>query len=259
MQPIIQVQNISKHFYIDTGLQSDTLKEALTKIIRSPIKSIFTKLEPKKVWSLQNISFNVMAGECVGVIGPNGSGKTTLLKLLSRILEPTSGDIEIYGKVSSLLEIGTGFHQDLTGRENIYLNGAILGMSKREIDSKFEVIVRFSEITNFLDMPVKHYSSGMYIRLAFSVAAHLESEILLLDEVFSVGDIGFQHKCEAKMRELIGNGRTVLIVSHSEKILRQFCQRVILLKDGSISAIGPTEEMLRAYRAFCGLKDIDLH
>lgn len=199
------------------------------------------------LWALRNLSFEVPPGEVLGVIGRNGAGKSTLLKVLSRITEPTEGRVELFGRVGSLLEVGTGFHPELTGRENIYLNGAILGMLKREIDSQFDRIVAFAEIERFLDTPVKRYSSGMFTKLAFSVAAHLDPEILLVDEILSVGDAAFQKKCLGKMREVAGGGRTVLFVSHNSAAIEALCDRCIWLRDGRLEADGEPVDLLRRY------------
>lgn len=198
-------------------------------------------------WALRDVSFEVREGEVVGVIGRNGAGKSTLLKILSRITEPTEGWAEIRGRVGSLLEVGTGFHPELTGRENIYMNGAILGMRKVEIDRKFDEIVEFSEIAKFIDTPVKHYSSGMYVRLAFAVAAHMEASILLIDEVLSVGDAEFQRKCLGKMGEVAGSGRTILFVSHSMPTVARLCSRVLLLDQGRLVEDGPSAQVLHTY------------
>jgi lipopolysaccharide transport system ATP-binding protein len=199
-------------------------------------------------WALKDVSFEVGQGEVVGIIGRNGAGKSTLLKILSRIVEPTAGTARLRGRLASLLEVGTGFHPELTGRENIYLNGVILGMRKAEIDRKFDEIVAFSEIEKFLDTPVKRYSSGMYIRLAFAVAAHLEPEVLIVDEVLSVGDFAFQKKCLGKMHDVAaGDGRTVLFVSHHMGALTQLCDRGVLLEKGSVKAIGPIADVVRQY------------
>ncbi len=198
-------------------------------------------------WALKDVSFEVQPGEVVGIIGRNGAGKSTLLKILSRITEPTEGRIELRGRVASLLEVGTGFHPELTGRENIFLNGAILGMTRREIQRKFDEIVAFSEIEKFLDTPVKRYSSGMYVRLAFAVAAHLEPEILIVDEVLAVGDVGFQRKCIGKMQELKHSGRTVLLVSHQIDSLAQLCHNAIRLDAGLLHSIGPVQEIVGEY------------
>jgi lipopolysaccharide transport system ATP-binding protein len=198
-------------------------------------------------WALRDVDLEIKQGEVVGVIGRNGAGKSTLLKILSRITEPTRGRVELYGRVGSLLEVGTGFHPELTGRENIYLNGAILGMNRAEINSKFDEIVAFAEIDDFLDTPVKRYSSGMHMRLAFAVAAHLEPEILLIDEVLAVGDANFQKKCLGKMSEVAEHGRTVMFVSHNMTAINQLCPRTILLADGQISKNGKTSDVVPAY------------
>jgi len=201
------------------------------------------------IWALKNVSFEVKEGEIIGVIGRNGAGKSTLLKILSRITEPTSGDARIYGRTSSLLEVGTGFHPELTGRENIYLNGAILGMKKGEMDRKFDEIVRFAEIERFIDTPVKRYSSGMYVRLAFAVAAHLEPEILLVDEVLAVGDAAFQRKCLGKMGDLSEKGRTVLLVSHNMTSIVKLCRTVLWIDKGHVRAIDDARKTIQAYLA----------
>ena len=202
---------------------------------------------PDFIWALKNVSFQVNQGEIVGLIGRNGAGKSTLLKILSRITEPTLGEACIHGRLSSLLEVGTGFHPELTGRENIYLNGVILGMKKHEIKKKFDEIVSFAEIGKFLDTPVKRYSSGMYVKLAFSVAAHLEPEILLVDEVLAVGDAAFQKKCLGKLQDVAGHGRTVLFVSHNMAAVKRLCQRVIVFKDGEIEADASPAEAIKLY------------
>ena len=201
----------------------------------------------EEIWALRDVSFEVQEGEVLGLIGANGAGKSTLLKVLTRITAPTSGRAEIRGRVGSLLEVGTGFHSELTGRENIYLNGAVLGMKRREIARKFDEIVEFSGISTFLDTPVKRYSSGMYVRLAFSVAAHLEPEILLVDEVLAVGDAEFQRRCLGRMEDLGDSGRTVILVSHNMQTITQLCDRVVLLEGGSVVADGPSSETVAAY------------
>ncbi len=202
---------------------------------------------PDIIWALRDVSFDVHPGEVVGIIGRNGAGKSTLLKVLTRITEPTSGEIKLYGRVASLLEVGTGFHPELTGRENIYLNGTILGMRKHEIDRKFDEIVDFSEIEKFLDTPVKRYSSGMYVRLAFAVAAHLEPEILLVDEVLAVGDAAFQRKCIGKMGDVAREGRTVLFVSHNMHAIKNLCTKSVLLDQGLVTYSGPVAEAVEKY------------
>jgi lipopolysaccharide transport system ATP-binding protein len=203
--------------------------------------------ELEELWALKDVSFEIMRGEVTGVIGANGAGKSTLLKILSRITEPTGGRVTIEGRVASLLEVGTGFHPELTGRENIFLNGAILGMTRREIKAKFDEIVAFAEVEKFLDTPVKRYSSGMYVRLAFAVAAHLEPEILIVDEVLAVGDAHFQSKCLGKMQDVSQEGRTVLIVSHNMTMIRSLCSRAIVLSAGSVASDGSVDEGIQQY------------
>jgi lipopolysaccharide transport system ATP-binding protein len=202
---------------------------------------------PDHIWALRNVSFDIERGQIVGIIGPNGAGKSTLLKILSRITEPTEGRVEIHGRVGSLLEVGTGFHPELSGRENAYLSGALLGMRKVEIDRKLDEILAFAEIEKFADTPVKHYSSGMYVRLAFAVAAHLEPEILIVDEVLAVGDVSFQRKCLNKMEDVRQHGRTVLFVSHNMAAITRLCQRAILVSNGGIQKDGPAAEVASAY------------
>ncbi len=256
-KPVIQLEDIGKKYQIGARQeQYDRLGEQLVAALRGPVRraaglfrgraSSAAELEDS-IWALRNISFEVMRGEVVGVIGRNGAGKSTLLKILSRITEPTEGYADIYGRVGSLLEVGTGFHPELTGRENIHLNGAILGMSKDEIQDRFDQIVDFSEISNFIDTPVKHYSSGMYVRLAFSVAAHLEPEILLIDEVLAVGDIAFQKKCLGKMGAVAEEGRTVLFVSHNMGLIQSLCERGILIEGGRIMADGDVSDVVARY------------
>ena len=252
MKPIVKVQNLSKRFRISaTGRPSaryQTLRESLTKVFHSPLKREGNYLADSTVWALMDVTFDVMPGEVMGVIGPNGAGKSTLLSILSRIVEPTSGRVELYGRVASLLEVGTGFHPDLSGRENVYLNGAVLGMKRREIDSKFDEILAFSGVEKFIDTAVKHYSSGMYMRLAFAVTAHLDSEILIVDEVLAVGDASFQKKCFAKMNEVTSSGRTVLFVSHDLGMVAHFCQHAVLLEGGRIAMTGSAEDVVQYYQ-----------
>jgi len=240
----IQVQGLSKQYHIGSDEERySRLGEQLAHTFTSPLRRVKRLLSPHAkvdkeatIWALKDISFQVQAGEVVGIIGRNGAGKSTLLKVLSQITDPTSGSATIHGRVGSLLEVGTGFHPELTGRENTYLNGAILGMKKVEIDQKFDEIVAFAEIEKFLDTPVKHYSSGMYVRLAFAVAAHLEPEILLVDEVLAVGDIAFQRKCLGKMSSVAGEGRTILFVSHNMGIMQKLCHRGLLIQNGCLVA-----------------------
>jgi lipopolysaccharide transport system ATP-binding protein len=245
----LQVQNLAKRYDIAVGKhRHDTLRDQISDALRSMFRSNGRSHNGKETfWALKDISFEIKQGELVGVIGRNGAGKSTLLKILSRITVPTSGQADIYGRVASLLEVGTGFHGELTGRENVYLNGAILGMKKTEIDGKFDEIVAFSEVEKFIDTPVKRYSSGMFVRLAFAVAAHLEPEILIVDEVLAVGDARFQKKCLSKMEEVGHGGRTVLFVSHNMQSITRLCPRVILLDDGRILKDGPSHEAVSAY------------
>jgi lipopolysaccharide transport system ATP-binding protein len=250
MKPIIRVTNLSKHYFIGAQRAAPSnLRETVTGAVRSPLKSLRRKSSQstQPFWALKDVSFDVEPGEVVGIVGRNGAGKSTLLKILSRITEPTAGRVELYGKVGSLLEVGTGFHPELSGRENIYLNGSILGMSRAEIERKFDEIVAFSEIEKFLETPVKRYSSGMYVRLAFAVAAHLEPEILIVDEVLAVGDANFQKKCLGKMGEVATQGRTVLYVSHGLQSVKTLCSRAMILEEGRIKLDGPTNETLAAY------------
>jgi len=263
----IKVEKISKIYRI--GLKekmADTFGEIILDLIKSPLKnyqkyrSLYSfgdiKLnqdnEPKNnstdiIWALRDVSFDVSRGKVVGIIGRNGAGKSTLLKILSKITDPTLGRAEVRGRVSSLLEVGTGFHQELTGRENVFLNGTILGMKKSEIDKKYDEIVDFSGVERFIDTPVKRYSSGMRVRLAFSVAAHLEPEILIIDEVLAVGDSDFQKKCLNKMQDVSEQGRTVLFVSHNMSAITRLCERVILLEEGRITKDGPSHQIVSEY------------
>src|SRR5262245_12141023 len=226
MRPIIRVENLSKQYRIGARQTPYlTLRESIINAARSPLNWFRRNGHPEDntIWALKDVNFEVKPGEVVGVIGRNGAGKSTLLKILSRITEPTTGQVDLYGRVGSLLEVGTGFHVELSGRENIYLNGAILGMKRNEIDHRFDEIVAFAEIEKFIDTPVKHYSSGMYMRLAFAVAAHLEPEVLLVDEVLAVGDSSFQKKCLGKMQEVGQAGRTIFFVSHNMAAIQNLC------------------------------------
>jgi len=241
MRPIIQVRSLSKRYRIGAQrARYGSLRESLTSWVRQPFQVLRKKGRQQRptIWALKDVTFDVMPGEVLGVIGRNGAGKSTLLKVLSRITEPTEGEVDLFGRVGSLLEVGTGFHPELTGRENIFLNGAVLGMTKAEIDRKFDEIVTFAEIERFVDTPVKHYSSGMYVRLAFAVAAHLEPEILLVDEVLAVGDAAFQKKCLGKMGEVANQGRTVLLVSHNMNAIQELCTTAILLESGKVRRVG---------------------
>lgn len=240
---VIQARGISKKYEIGTkksGSFRDTFSHLFSKKQKAGSESLF--------WALKDVSFDVKKGEAVGIIGRNGAGKSTMLKILSRITEPSEGRIEINGRVASLLEVGTGFHAELTGRENIYLNGTILGMTREEVKRKFDEIVEFSGIEKFIDTPVKRYSSGMYVRLAFSVAAHLEPEILVIDEVLAVGDLEFQKKCLGKMEDVSKTGRTVLFVSHDMAAVNSLCSSCILLHHGQVKNIGPTHEIIEQYQ-----------
>jgi lipopolysaccharide transport system ATP-binding protein len=253
MAAIVRVENLSKQYrFGGTESAYSTLRDALVEVTRAPLNRFrrngsSSVKDDKVFWALKDITFEVEQGEILGIVGRNGAGKSTLLKILSRITEPTAGRIELYGRVGSLLEVGTGFHPELTGRENILLNGAILGMRREEIERKFDEIVAFAELEQFLDTPVKRYSSGMYVRLAFAVAAHLESEILIIDEVLAVGDTKFQKKCLGKMGEAARGGRTVLVVSHNLGIVSTLCTSAIYLADGMLRAQGSPDEIITGY------------
>lgn len=242
---VIRTENLGKRYRLGEKVSYVALRDEIT--------DFFNKLFVKKkqaanyIWALKNISFDVKRGEVVGIIGGNGAGKSTLLKILSRITAPTEGIAKIHGRIGSLLEVGTGFHPELTGRENIYLNGSILGMRKREISQKFDAIVAFAEIEKFIDTPVKRYSSGMFVRLAFSVAAHLEPEILFVDEVLAVGDVAFQKKCLGRMGDVAKEGRTILFVSHNMAAVASLCQRGIVIDKGSVSFIGSQTDAITQY------------
>jgi lipopolysaccharide transport system ATP-binding protein len=256
----IRVAGLSKRYRIGAAAQRHRdLRDAITAAVRAPFRNI-SRLrnlprfdengeEENTVWALKDVSFDVNHGEVLAIIGRNGAGKSTLLKILSRITEPTSGRVQMHGRVGALLEVGTGFHQELTGRENVYLNGSILGMDKKYIDRRFDEIVEFSGVERFIDTPVKRYSSGMYLRLAFSVAAHLEPEILVVDEVLAVGDAEFQKKCLGKMGEVAGEGRTVLFVSHNMQAVKSLCHRGLLLGHGLVEAYGDTSTVVNRYLA----------
>lgn len=249
MNPIIAVENLGKQYRIG-ALQAPyaTVRESLVEAAKAPLRRLTQGIAAAElVWALRHVSFEVQPGEVVGIVGRNGAGKSTLLKLLSRITEPTEGRIELRGHVASLLEVGTGFHPELTGRENIFLNGAILGMPRRQILRKFDDIVAFAEVDKFIDTPVKRYSSGMYLRLAFAVAAHLEPDILVVDEVLAVGDAAFQNKCLGKMQQVGREGRTVLFVSHHMAAVQQLCSRALLMQQGTLAMEGPTEKVISAY------------
>jgi lipopolysaccharide transport system ATP-binding protein len=258
----IHVEGVSKLYRIGQGRRASykTLRDLISNMFAQSVRRLIphktsqrfddqsdSEVIPQSIWALNDISFDVERGEIVGIIGPNGAGKSTLLKILTRITEPTEGSIDIFGRVGSLLEVGTGFHKELTGRENVYLNGAILGMKKAEIDHKFDEIVDFAEVEKFIDTPVKFYSSGMQVRLAFAVAAHLEPEILLVDEVLAVGDAAFQRKCLNKMEDVGKEGRTVLFVSHHMPSVTRLCEKTMLLDNGNLVMNGPTQEVVGEY------------
>lgn len=252
MNPVITVNHLSKKYRLGSNQAYYSLRDSITSIIKSPLNTfqglIKNELGKNEFWALKDISFKVYKGEIVGIIGPNGAGKSTLLKILSRITAPTNGQVTFSGRIASLLEVGTGFHQELTGRENIFLNGAILGMSRKEITGKFKAIIKFAGTENFLDTPVKHYSTGMRLRLAFAIAAHLDPEILLVDEVLSVGDVEFQKKSLKKMDEITKEvGKTVIFVSHDLASINKLCHRCIWLDKGKIMAIGNTSKIISQY------------
>jgi lipopolysaccharide transport system ATP-binding protein len=248
MTSIIKAENLSKRYRVGALQRPTSLRDTVADLVRAPLRRLRNGANKDgTIWALRDVSFEVAPGEVLGVIGRNGAGKSTLLKILSRITKPTSGRVRLDGRVGSLLEVGTGFHSELTGRENVFLNGAILGMTRREIEAKFDEIVAFAETESFLDTPVKHYSSGMIVRLAFAVAAHLEPEILLIDEVLAVGDFAFQKKCLGKMNEVAKHGRTVLFVSHDLGAVNGLCTRAILLHEGQIIKAGQTHEVTAHY------------
>lgn len=246
-KPIIEVRNLSKKYILGERQPYYSLRDTLSSLVTLPFKK--DKLQRDEFWALKDVSFEINEGDVVGVIGRNGAGKSTLLKILSQITLPTEGEIKLRGRVASLLEVGTGFHPELTGRENVYLNGAILGMKRWEINKKFNEIVEFAEIEKFLDTPVKHYSSGMYMRLAFSVAAHLEPEILIVDEVLAVGDSQFQKKCLGKMSDVSKQGRTIIFVSHNLSAIESLCTKAMLLSNGKIAVEGSPLTVLNTYKS----------
>jgi len=253
-QAAIRAEHLGKRYAIGHRARSRTARDAMAGAASRFFNTFrFQKGAPAgaddTLWALDDVSFDVAAGEVVGIIGRNGAGKSTLLKVLSQITEPTTGFVDVTGRIGSLLEVGTGFHEDLSGRENTYLNGAILGMNKAEIDRKFDEIVAFAEIDRFIDTPVKHYSSGMYMRLAFAVAAHLETEILVVDEVLAVGDVHFQKKCLGKMDDIARHGRTVLFISHNMEAIQRLCTRGLLMERGRLATSGPIAEVVAQYRA----------
>ncbi|MHB1035976.1 MAG: ABC transporter ATP-binding protein [Pirellulales bacterium] len=252
MPPVIRIENLAKHYRITHGIPRGhyrTFRDTLTDLAAAPLRRLRGQSNGRveEFWALKDVNLQVQQGEVVGIIGRNGAGKSTLLKILSRITAPTTGRVELHGRVGSLLEVGTGFHPELTGRENIYLNGSILGMHRREIQRKFDEIVDFSGVERFLDTPVKRYSSGMYVRLAFAVAAHLEPEILFVDEVLAVGDMAFQKKCLGKMQDISAGGRTILFVSHNMAAVESLCSRAAMVDGGRIVLIGECADVTQEY------------
>jgi ABC-type polysaccharide/polyol phosphate transport system ATPase subunit len=248
-ETVIHVEELGKRYRVGERERYLALRDVLTRAFTAPFRRGRERRTRDYLWALRDVSFDVQQGEVVGLIGRNGAGKTTLLKILSRITRPTTGSAEIHGRVGSLLEVGTGFHPELTGRENIYLSGAILGMSKREIDQKYDAIVDFAGVERYIDTPLKHFSTGMQMRLAFAVAAHLETEILFVDEVLAVGDLEFQKKCLGKMQEVSQSGRTIIFVSHQMNQIRRLCQRCMWIDEGRIRLSGSMLEVVSAYEA----------
>src|ERR1700730_3253883 len=255
MSIAIHGESLGKRYRIGRRARSLPLRDRLTNVLKSPARWLRasaagpSETGPRYIWAMRNVTFDLQEGEVLGLIGRNGAGKTTLLKILSRVTQPTEGLAEIRGRVGSLLEVGTGFHLELTGRENTYLNGAILGMGRKEIERKFEDIVAFAEVADFIDTPLKHYSTGMQMRLAFAVAAHFEPQILLVDEVLAVGDVAFQKKCLAKMGDVAHAGRTIVFVTHQMNQIRRLCEKVIWMDGGTIRKVGPTNEVVGAYES----------
>ncbi|HEY5741026.1 MAG TPA: ABC transporter ATP-binding protein [Terrimicrobiaceae bacterium] len=263
MSLAISVHNISKRYRLGEINRGQLLSDLhrwwmRRKVFRSGNRNGLTETEPGEegdFWALKNVSFDIEEGKTIGLIGTNGAGKSTLLKIISRITAPTKGSVKIKGRVGSLLEVGTAFHPDLTGRDNVFLNGAILGMNRAEVKSKFDDIVGFAELEQFIDTPIKHYSSGMYVRLAFAVAAFLESEILILDEVLAVGDLAFRAKCYKRLEELIGGRHTILLVAHDSGEITKFCDSAVWLHKGVIQAYGPAESVADDYRKALALPE----
>src|SRR3989440_9516094 len=250
--PIITAQGLGKVYLLGRcNAGSLTFQETISRAVAAPLRRLRDlsgrRATEQQFWALRDVSFDVSEGEVVGIIGRNGAGKSTLLKIVSRITDPTEGSVALHGRLASLLEVGTGFHPELTGRENVFLNGAIVGMRKAEIVSKFDEIVAFAEVEKFLDTPVKHYSSGMYVRLAFAVAAHLNPEILVVDEVLAVGDVAFQKKCLGKMNEVRQGGRTVLFVSHNMAAVENLCSRAVVLHFGELQYDGTSKDAIQYY------------
>ena len=250
MSLVIKAENLSKQFYINSVRSKElTLGNTLMNALKNSFLRSRQMAKNEVLWALQDVSFEVKQGETLGIIGANGAGKSTLLKILSRITKPTAGRVKLNGRLGSLLEVGTGFHPELSGRENVFLNGAIIGMKNREVRKKFDEIVAFAEIEKFIDTPVKYYSSGMYMRLAFAIAAHFDPEILIIDEVLAVGDSAFQNKCIDKMNEVANDGRTVLFVSHSDGALHRICRTGLYLENGRLKNFGKMKDLLAQYQA----------
>jgi lipopolysaccharide transport system ATP-binding protein len=253
MTPAVRIEGLGKRYRLESGGEAGfryrSLREEVVRWARAPLRLLRGARGPRRedFWALRDVSFDLQAGEVLGIVGRNGAGKSTLLKILSRITKPTAGQVELRGRVGSLLEVGTGFHPELTGRENVFLNGSLLGMGRREIARKFDEIAAFAEVAKFLDTPVKRYSSGMYVRLAFAVAAHLEPEILIVDEVLAVGDAEFQKKCLNKMGDVAHQGRTILFVSHNMGAVQNLCRRAILLEHGQLRMLGTAREVVARY------------
>jgi ABC-type polysaccharide/polyol phosphate transport system ATPase subunit len=246
---VIHVENLSKSYRVGERQRYLALRDVLARLFMVPFQRLGSKGKTDWLWALRDVSFDVRQGEVIGLVGRNGAGKTTLLKILSRITRPTSGFAEIHGRVGSLLEVGTGFHPELTGKENVYLSGAVLGMRKSEIRNKFDVIVEFAGVERFIDTPLKHFSTGMQMRLAFAVAAHLEPEILLVDEVLAVGDLEFQKKCLGKMEQVSNSGRTIVFVSHQMNQIRRLCGRALWIDDGKIRKSGSANQIVGEYES----------
>lgn len=251
----LRVENVSKRFL--RGEMHDSLRDFIPSLFAKLTGRASASSKTREFWALQNVSFELAHGQAFGIIGANGAGKSTILKLITGIMKPTSGRIEVNGRLSALIEVGAGFHPDLTGRENIYLNGTILGMRRAEIDRKFDAIVEFSGLADFIDTPVKRYSTGMYARLGFSVAAHVDPDILIVDEVLSVGDVVFQNRCLEKMNSIIRSGATVIFVSHNLRAIAELCPRSILLEHGRVAAAGPSQEVLQFYLESCRQERLD--
>lgn len=262
MQSIISVKDLSKRYSVGQRTSYGSLRENLTNKFKAPWRLLHSRDQNSSdgksyIWAVKDVSFEVERGEVLGLVGRNGAGKSTVLKILSRITQPTAGRVELYGRVRSLLEVGTGFHPELTGRENVYLNGAVLGMRRREIARRFDEIVSFAEVERFIDTPVKFYSSGMYVRLGFSVAAHLEPEILLVDEVLAVGDAAFWQKSTDKMRQLNARGMTIVVVTHNMGVIQGFCTSAMLLNNGSIAVSGSTQSVVASYQGLTAARNTE--